>query len=74
MNEPRMISASGLVMGAGVGLTSGLLLDYLALIGLRVLHQPGPDASLEGLLATAWFIPIILIGTVAGSLYYSRAE
>jgi hypothetical protein len=72
MHEQRTISARGLVLGAGVGMASGLLLDYLALISLRLLRLPGPEASLEGLLASAWFVPVILAGTILGSIYYSR--
>ena len=71
IEERRTISPRGLVMGATIGLASGLLLDYLALFGLKLLNLPAPDTTFPQLLGSAWFIPLIVAGTVLGALYYA---
>jgi len=69
MDERRTVSASTLVIGASVGLASGLLIDYIALFFLRFVSLPWP--GLNDLPAAAWFIPILVATTILGTLYYS---
>ena len=69
MNDGRAISPSGLVVGATIGLTSGLLLDYLTLLGLWLLRLPTPASSLQQLIECPWFLPVTLAGNVASGSF-----
>ena len=35
-------------------------------------YAAGPEPSLVGLLDSGWFVPVILVGTALGILYYGR--
>jgi hypothetical protein len=66
----RPISARGVVVGAVIGILSGLLLCYLALFGLFLMGRPD---SAQGL-GEAWFGLAVLATTVLGVVYYGRTE
>ena len=69
---PRSVSARGILVGGAVGLSSGLLLDYLALLGLRLLQLPSPGPALADLMASNWINPVLILTTVLGIIYYGR--
>ena len=66
----RQISARGVVVGAVIGLASGLLLNYLLLIGLRFSGL----SSAGQITGDSWFVPVLLTATVLGIVYYSRGD
>jgi hypothetical protein len=70
VEEPRSFSLSGLGIGAAIGLTSGLALDYLILFWHRFLPMLWPGPSLEALPLELWFLPVLLVCTGLGALYY----
>jgi hypothetical protein len=71
MEERRTVSARTLVMGAAIGLVSGLLIDYLGLFFLRFVSLPWPGPGLNDLPVAAWFIPVLVASAILGALYYS---
>jgi hypothetical protein len=70
VEEPHSFSLSGLCIGAAIGLTSGLALDYLVLFSHRFLPMLWPGPSLEILPLELWFVPVLLVCTGLGALYY----
>lgn len=72
MEDRRSVSARGVVVGATIGLSSGMVLNYLALFGQRFLALPWPGPDLSQLPPALWFIPVLLTTTSLGALYYSK--
>lgn len=68
--EKRPISARGVVIGALIGLASGLALDYIVLLGLSLPWLPWSGVSW----GDSWFVPVVLACTALGVVYYGREE
>ena len=68
--EARRVSPQGVVIGALIGLASGLALSHLALLAASVFRPPWPEQAL----GDSWFVPVLLACTVLGVVYYGREE
>lgn len=68
--ERRPVSARGVVVGALIGLASGLALGYIVLLGRSLLRLSWLDTPW----GDSWFVPVVLACTVLGVVYYSREE
>ena len=68
--EARRVSPQGVLIGALIGLASGLALGYLALLGSRVFQLPWSEQAFGDTL----FVPVLLASTVLGVVYYGQDE
>ena len=69
-DDARRVSPQGVVIGALIGLASGLALGYLALLGASVFRLSGSEQGF----GDGWFVPVLLACTVLGVVYYGREE
>ena len=68
--DARQVSARGVVIGALIGLASGLALNYMVLLAASVLRLPWGGEPW----GDSWFVPVLLAATVLGVVYYGRED
>ena len=68
--EARRVSPRGVVIGALIGMASGLALGHLALLAASVFELPWPEQAM----GDSWLVPVLLACTVLGVLYYGPEE
>jgi hypothetical protein len=60
-----------LVVGATIGLASGLFVDYFVLLGVWLLQLPSSGGDPHQLVASPFFLLVALVGAALGANYYS---